>query len=82
VRFSDLYAFSYSERPGTSAPALPDPVPVALRRERLARLLAFQARIGLADNAGHVGCVEDVLVEGRSRTDPARLAGRTGTTRS
>jgi tRNA-2-methylthio-N6-dimethylallyladenosine synthase len=78
VRFSDLYAFAYSERPGTRAPSLPDPVPVPLRRERLARLLAFQARIGLADNAGHVGCVEDVLVEGRSRTDPARLAGRTG----
>jgi len=78
ARFSDLYAFAYSERPDTKAPAFPDPVPEAARRDRLARLLAFQTEIGLAGNAGHVGCVEDVLVEGRSKTDPSRLTGRTG----
>ena len=78
VRFSDLYAFAYSERPGTKAPSLPDPVPESVRKERLALLFALQAEIGLAGNASRVGCVEDVLIEGRSRTDPSRLTGRTG----
>ncbi len=78
VRYSDLYAFAYSERPGTRAPAFSDAVPAPVRKARLARLLDFQAEIGLAGNTARVGDVEDVLVEGRSRTDPSRLTGRTG----
>ena len=78
VRFSDLYAFAYSERPDTKAADFPDPVPVGVRKDRLARLLALQAEIGLAGNRSRVGCIEEVLVEGRSRTDPSRLTGRTG----
>ncbi len=42
VRFSALYAFVYSPRPGTGAPRLGGDVEGAVARERLQRLLALQ----------------------------------------
>ncbi|MFQ5459059.1 MAG: TRAM domain-containing protein, partial [Myxococcota bacterium] len=78
VRFSDCYAFAYSERNVTRAAGWPDQVPVPARKERLARLLALQKEISLADNRARIGGIADVLVEGRSRTDPRKLTGRTG----
>ena len=78
VRFSDAYTFAYSERHVTRAAAYPDQVPQRERKERLARVLALQKEISLADNQSRIGGIEDVLVEGRSKTDAARLTGRTG----
>ncbi|MDP3938580.1 MAG: tRNA (N6-isopentenyl adenosine(37)-C2)-methylthiotransferase MiaB [Deltaproteobacteria bacterium] len=78
VRFSDAYTFAYSERGGTRAAEFADQLPEKIRKERLARLLALQKAIGFEENRSRVGCVEDVLVEGRSKTRPEKLAGRTG----
>jgi tRNA-2-methylthio-N6-dimethylallyladenosine synthase len=78
IRFSDLYAFAYSERSGTKASTLPGWVPEPLRRERLARVLDLQRKIGLEENRARIGAIEEVLVEGRRKTDPGRLTGRTG----
>ena len=77
VGFSDVYAFAYSERPETKASLLPDRVPEMVRRERLTRLLEIQKETSLAQNRARVGGVEDVLVEGRSKTDSDKLTGRT-----
>ena len=41
------------------------------------RLVALVQRIAAERNAERVGRVEEVLVEGPSRTDPAQLRGRT-----
>ncbi len=41
------------------------------------RLVEVVQRVGAARNAARVGRVEEVLVEGPSRTDPALLRGRT-----
>jgi tRNA-2-methylthio-N6-dimethylallyladenosine synthase len=78
IRFSDLYAFAYSERSGTKASTLTGWIPEPLRRERLARVLELQRKIGLEENRSRIGAIDKVLVEGRSRTDPAKLTGRTG----
>jgi tRNA-2-methylthio-N6-dimethylallyladenosine synthase len=48
-----------------------------VKRERLERLVEVVQRIAAERNAERVGRVEEVLVEGPSRTDEARLRGRT-----
>jgi tRNA-2-methylthio-N6-dimethylallyladenosine synthase len=57
-------------------------VPEPVKHERLERLVEVVQRIAAERNAERVGRIEEVLVEGASRTDPALLRGRTrrGTT--
>ena len=42
VRYDQIFSFKYSERPGVPAAKLADDVPVAVKKERLARLMAVQ----------------------------------------
>jgi tRNA-2-methylthio-N6-dimethylallyladenosine synthase len=77
VRYDSAFTFIYSPRRGTEAAAMPDQVADEVKRERLARLVDLVQRIAAERNAERVGLVEEVLVEGPSRTDPAKLRGRT-----
>jgi tRNA-2-methylthio-N6-dimethylallyladenosine synthase len=77
VRYDSAYTFIYSPRAGTEAASLPDQVADETKHERLERLVAFVQRIAAERNAERIGRVEEVLVEGASRTDPALLRGRT-----
>jgi tRNA-2-methylthio-N6-dimethylallyladenosine synthase len=77
VRFDSAFTFIYSPRAGTEAAELPDQVPEEVKHERLERLVEVVQRIAAERNAERVGRVEEVLVEGPSRTDPALLRGRT-----
>jgi tRNA-2-methylthio-N6-dimethylallyladenosine synthase len=77
VRYESAYTFIYSPRHGTEAAALPDQVPEDVKHRRLERLVEAVQRIAADRNAERVGLVEEVLVEGPSRTDPAKLRGRT-----
>ena len=80
VRFDAIYLFNYSERPGTVAPGLPDQVPHADKQRRFDGLLNMQKRISLAANLAYEGgTYYEVLVEGPSKKDPAKLTGRTRT---
>ena len=54
-----------------------DQVPEDVKRERMERLVEVVQRVASARNALRVGRVDEVLVEGPSRTDPTRLRGRT-----
>src|SRR4029077_16990264 len=45
--------------------------------ERMERLVDLTQRIARDRNEARIGMVEEVLVEGPSRTDPAILRGRT-----
>ena len=54
-----------------------DQVPEEVKHERLERLVEVVQRIAAERNAERVGRVEEVLVEGPSRTDPTLLRGRT-----
>jgi len=77
VGFDSAFTFIYSPRAGTEAADLPGQVPEDVKHERLERLVAAVQQ-GAADrNAQRVGRVEQVLVEGPSRTDAALLRGRT-----
>jgi tRNA-2-methylthio-N6-dimethylallyladenosine synthase len=63
VRYDQVFAAAYSERPGTPATHLPDDVPSAVKRERLNALLAVQESIGLERNRAYVGRAVEVLVD-------------------
>jgi len=77
VRFDSAFTFIYSPRRGTEAAVLSDQVPDDVKHERLERLVAVVQRIAAERNAERVGLIEEVLVEGASRTDAGVLRGRT-----
>lgn len=77
VRFDSAFTFIYSPRAGTEAAAMPDQVPEPEKHARLERLVDVVQRVAAARNADRVGRVEEVLVEGTSRTDASLLRGRT-----
>jgi tRNA-2-methylthio-N6-dimethylallyladenosine synthase len=77
VRYDSAFTFIYSPRRGTEAAQLPDQLPYEVQRERLERLVEVVQRVAAERNAERVGRVEEVLVEGASRTDATRLRGRT-----
>ena len=77
VGYDGAYTFVYSPRQGTEAAAAEDQVPDELKRERIERLVEVVQRVAQQRNQARVGRVEEVLVEGASRTDPSLLRGRT-----
>jgi tRNA-2-methylthio-N6-dimethylallyladenosine synthase len=77
VGFDSAFTFVYSPRAGTEAAAMPDQVPDEVKRDRIERLVEVVQRIAAARNATRIGRVEEVLVEGWSRTDDRLLRGRT-----
>ncbi len=79
VRFDSAFSFIYVPRPGTLAAAMDDPVPRAEKVARLRELADLQKRISRERNEELVGESLEVLVDGASDRDPARLAGRTRT---
>ena len=77
VRFDSAFTFIYSPRAGTEAAAMRDQVPEVEKHARLERLVDVVQRVAAERNADRVGAVEEVLVEGPSRTDATMLRGRT-----
>jgi tRNA-2-methylthio-N6-dimethylallyladenosine synthase len=77
VGFDSAFTFVYSPRAGTEAAAMADQVPDEVKRERIERLIDTVQHVAARRNAERVGRVEEVLVEGPSRTDPSLLRGRT-----
>jgi tRNA-2-methylthio-N6-dimethylallyladenosine synthase len=77
VGFDGAFTFVYSPRVGTEAAGMPDQLPDDVKRERIERLVDVVQRVAAKRNAERVGRVEEVLVEGPSRTDPTLLRGRT-----
>jgi tRNA-2-methylthio-N6-dimethylallyladenosine synthase len=77
VGFDSAFTFVFSPRNGTEAATMPDQVPEDVKRERIERLIDVVQRVAQERNARRVGQVEEVLVEGPSRTDPSLRRGRT-----
>jgi tRNA-2-methylthio-N6-dimethylallyladenosine synthase len=77
IRFSNVYAFRYSPRPGTASARWGSDtrIPDEIAARRLAELLALQAEIQRETNGGLVGRELEVLVEGTNRHGQA--TGRT-----
>ena len=75
--YDSAFTFLFSPRRGTEAATMPDQVPHAAKRERMDRLVEAVQRRAAERAQRFVGRTMEVLVEGASRTDPAKLRGRT-----
>jgi tRNA-2-methylthio-N6-dimethylallyladenosine synthase len=78
AEYDSAYTFIFSPRPGTRAAEMEDRfVSRDEVADRFERLKVVVERSSLARNRRRVGLVEEVLVEGPSRRNPAALTGRT-----
>lgn len=78
VGFDSAFTFLYSIRKGTPAEKYTEQVPEDVKHERFNRLVDMVNRISAEKNSALVGQVTEVLAEGKSKTNPALFAGRTG----
>jgi tRNA-2-methylthio-N6-dimethylallyladenosine synthase len=77
VGYDGAFTFVFSPRSGTEAATMPDQVSDDVKRERIERLVDVVQRVADMRNRERIGRVEEVLVEGPSRTEPSLLRGRT-----
>jgi len=78
VGYDSAYTFVFSPRPGTEAASMTAlAVAPAVVAERFERLRVVVERSARARHQARVGRVEEVVVEGPSKKDPALLTGRT-----
>ncbi|HSJ18019.1 MAG TPA: tRNA (N6-isopentenyl adenosine(37)-C2)-methylthiotransferase MiaB [Solirubrobacterales bacterium] len=77
VGYDGAFTFVFSPRRGTAAAKYPDQVPHPVKRERMQRLVEVVQRRARERAERFVGRTMEVLVEGPSRTDPAKMRGRT-----
>ena len=69
--------FFYSERPGTlAARRYTDDIPEAIKKKRLAQVVALQNKLSLESNLRDIGKIVEVLIEGDSKKSQHDWMGR------
>jgi len=83
IRFDNAFVFRYSKRRGTPAAEMEEAsqVPERVKEERNQDLLSLVNSIALPMYDALVGKEVEILCEGPSKTNEARLTGRTGSNR-
>jgi len=77
VKYDYGFMFAYSERPGTlAAKKFEDDIPLAIKKSRLAEIIALQLEHSYHRTQQHVGKIEEVLIEGTSKKSDADWKGR------
>ncbi len=79
IQYDGIFAFKYSERPNTAAIKLDGKVPEDTKGKRLENVLELQESITSKKNKELEGKTLEILIEGKSKTNPHRLTGRTRT---
>jgi tRNA-2-methylthio-N6-dimethylallyladenosine synthase len=77
LKFDNAFVFRYSKRRNTPAAEMEGQLTEPEKEDRNQRLLDVVNRIAIASNAALVGSRQQVLCEGPSKTNAARLSGRT-----
>jgi len=77
VRFSMVYPFKYSSRPGTKAASYKDDVPREVKEERLRRVIELQRSITDEDVRSYIGTTQEVLIDGANTKRRHAMSGRT-----
>jgi tRNA-2-methylthio-N6-dimethylallyladenosine synthase len=77
AEFDGAFTFVFSPRAGTEAATMSDQIDDEVKRDRIDRLIRVVQDVAARRNLERVGRVEEVLVEGPSRTDATLLRGRT-----
>src|SRR5262249_40722729 len=76
--YDAAYTFVFSPRAGTPAAEMTEErVPPEVAQDRMRRLVEVVERHALSRHDARVGRVEEVLVDGPSKKDPAVMSGRT-----
>ncbi len=76
--YDSAYTFIFSPRPGTRAASMTEQfVPADVVADRFERLRVVVERSALVCHRDRIGRVEEVVVEGPSKRDPAVVSGRT-----
>jgi len=79
IQFDNAFVFRYSPRSHTPAAAMPDQIDEHIKEERNQDLLQVVNESTRRSGEHLVGRTVEVLCEGPSKTNPARLMGRTRT---
>jgi len=79
IEFDNAFVFRYSPRRDTRAAEIPDQIDERVKEERNRDLLEVVNELALRKNKRLIGRQVEVLCEGLSKTNPARLMGRTRT---
>ncbi|MFN2541206.1 MAG: radical SAM protein, partial [Chthoniobacterales bacterium] len=79
VQFDNAFVFRYSPRRDTPAATMPDQIDEHVKEQRNHDLLAVVNEFAWRANGRLIGSQVEVLCEGPSKTNPARLTGRTRT---
>ena len=77
VKFEQIFMFIYSRRVGTPADKMENQVPEEIKHRRFDRLKALYEEIIEENNKEYIGTVQDIVVEGYSKTNDKLLTGRT-----
>jgi tRNA-2-methylthio-N6-dimethylallyladenosine synthase len=77
VEFDNAFIFKYSQRRDTPAADMPDQVPQKIREERNHALLNTINGLAAGKYEKFIGRRTQILVEGPSKKNPARMTGRT-----
>ncbi len=76
VEYDSVFSFKYSRRPNTPALALDDQISEEEKTRRIMILQERQRGIQMRRNAGYIGTIEEVMVEGFNKAT-AQWIGRT-----
>lgn len=79
VKFEQIFMFIFSVRKGTRAEKMPNHVPEEIKSERFTRLKQLADSLTEEENYKYVGTIQEVLVEGESKTNKDVLTARTRT---
>jgi tRNA-2-methylthio-N6-dimethylallyladenosine synthase len=79
IQFDNAFVFRYSPRRGTPAAEMADQIDERTKEERNQDLLRIVNESNRGKLEGLVGTDVEILCEGPSKTNPARLMGRTRT---
>lgn len=76
IEFDNAFIFRYSPRRGTPAADMPDQISEQVKEARNQDLLDVVNRITIRKNSTLVGTIQEVLIDGPSKTNSERLSGR------
>ncbi len=77
IQYDGIFAFKYSQRPGTKAAEMPEQIPEDIKSRRLSEILKLQDSITLKKNNALISSVQEVLVEGKNEAGETMARTRT-----
>lgn len=77
LQFDNSFIFRYSKRKDTPAAEMDGQLPERVKEERNQELLRIQSEIAIRKNGALIGTRQEILCTGPSKTNKARLSGRT-----